>query len=165
MKTYTKILGIVSSIILIAFVGSCDDDVDVENNNDPSLDNFFQSLDQIEGAANGCYAQLQTAGLYQRFGYIFPDAMSDEMESGGDPNFAPFNRFEFTPQSNPIAQYWTSCYNGIGACNFVLSNEALMRSNQQLVGADYSVEDVDDVVGQALFLSYRLDTNIFLTFS
>ncbi len=151
MKTYIKILGILLSIGLIgAFVASCDDDVSVENKNDVSLDTFFITLSQIEGAANGCYAQLQSGGLYQRYGYIFPDAMSDEMVAGGDPNFAPFYRFEFTAQSGPIAQYWTSCYNGIGACNFVLDNEGLMRSN--IATSDFTKADVDDVIGQALFL-------------
>lgn len=134
--------------LLAVFILSCDEDVPVENTNDLTPENFFESLSQVEGAANAAYNQLQT--LYQRNGYIFPDAFSDEMLSGGDPNFAPFFNFELNSTLGGIAQYWTACFNGIGACNFVISNEERMLANAPT--SNFTEADVNDAVGQALFL-------------
>ncbi|WP_299762294.1 RagB/SusD family nutrient uptake outer membrane protein [uncultured Dokdonia sp.] len=135
-------------LIVAVFIISCDDDVPVTNTNALNPDIFFESLNQVEGAVNASYNQLQT--LYQRNGYIFPDAFSDEMISGGDPNFAPFFNFELNPTLGGIALYWTACYNGIGACNFVISNEERMMNNAPT--SNFTTADVNDAVGQALFL-------------
>lgn len=149
MKTKIK-FSIVYFIAMALFVISCNDDVTVENKNELSQDTFFSSLAQIESAANAAYAQLQNGGLYQRFAYILPDAFSDESESGGDPNFVtPFN-FAITPSLEHTTRYWNNCYNGIGACNFVIGNEDTMR--RKMVGSDFSEADIEDAVGQAHFL-------------
>jgi len=76
--------------------------------------------------------------------------MSDEVLSSGDPNFAPYNRFEFNATLDNIALYWTAAFNGIGACNFVILNEDRMRSNVE--GSDFTNEYVDNALGQAYFL-------------
>ncbi|WP_350286828.1 RagB/SusD family nutrient uptake outer membrane protein [uncultured Croceitalea sp.] len=132
----------------ILFFAACDEDVPVENTNALNPDIFFESLSQVEAAVNASYNQFQI--IYQRNGYIFPDAMSDEVVSSGDPNFAPFNRFEFNATLDNIAQYWTACFNGVGACNFVIGNEERMRGN--VATSDFSNADVDDALGQAYFL-------------
>nr|WP_297912570.1 RagB/SusD family nutrient uptake outer membrane protein [uncultured Allomuricauda sp.] len=137
------------SVFLISlFFIACDDDVPVENTNALNPEIFFESLSQVEAAVNASYNQFQI--IYQRNGYIFPDAMSDEVVSSGDPNFAPFNRFEFNATLENIAQYWTACFNGVGACNFVIGNEERMRTNAAT--SDFSDTDVDDALGQAYFL-------------
>ena len=137
------------SVFLISlFFIACDDDVPVENTNALNPEIFFESLSQVEAAVNASYNQFQI--IYQRNGYVFPDAMSDEVVSSGDPNFAPFNRFEFNATLENIAQYWTACFNGVGACNFVIGNEERMRTNAAT--SDFSDTDVDDALGQAYFL-------------
>ncbi|WP_082433341.1 RagB/SusD family nutrient uptake outer membrane protein [Flagellimonas eckloniae] len=133
--------------LMLLFV-ACDDEVPVENTNALNPEIFFESLAQVEAAVNASYNQFQV--LYQRNGYIFPDAMSDEVVSSGDPNFAPFNRFELNATLGGIAQYWTACFNGVGACNFVIGNEERMRTNTAT--NDFSQADVDDALGQAYFL-------------
>lgn len=138
----------VASIVMLLFMTSCDDNVPVENKNVLNPEIFFESLSQVEAAVNASYNQFQT--LYQRTAYIFPDAMSDEVVSSGDPNFAPYNRFEFNATLDNIAWYWTACFNGIGACNFVIGNEDRMRTNSE--NADFSNQDVDNALGQAYFL-------------
>ena len=90
--------------------------------------------------------------LYQRDGYVIPDAISDEVVSSGDPNFAPFFNFELNPTINNIAVYWTACFNGIGACNFVIGNGEAMRTNANASGADFTETDVDNALGQAYYL-------------
>ncbi|MEO1487389.1 MAG: RagB/SusD family nutrient uptake outer membrane protein, partial [Bacteroidota bacterium] len=144
IKTYLK--G--TAWLLALFFVACDEDVPVENTNALNPEIFFESLSQVEAAVNASYNQFQI--VYQRNGYIFPDAMSDEVVSSGDPNFAPFNRFEFNATLENIAQYWTACFNGVGACNFVIGNEERMRTNAET--SDFSDTDVDDALGQAYFL-------------
>ncbi|WP_299129110.1 RagB/SusD family nutrient uptake outer membrane protein [uncultured Winogradskyella sp.] len=136
------------ALVCMMLVVTCDEDVPVENTNELNPEIFFESLDQVEAAVNASYNQFQT--LYQRIGYVFPDAMSDEVVSSGDPNYAPYNRFEFNATLDNIAQYWTACFNGIGACNFVIGNEERMRTNA--AASNFNEEDVDNALGQAYYL-------------
>ncbi len=129
---------------------SCSDEVSVENTNELSQNNFFENLTQVEAAANAGYAQLQNAGLYQRYGYILPDTFSDEMSTSTDPNFIPSFQFRLTPSLLQTSTYWNNCFNGIGACNFLIDNEDIMR--ERSASSNYSDADVDDALGQAHFL-------------
>ncbi|MGB5818181.1 MAG: RagB/SusD family nutrient uptake outer membrane protein [Saonia sp.] len=147
-KGVNKLMIYVLGVFLVTI--SCNDEVSVENTNELSQDTFFESLSQIEAAANAGYAQLQNGGLYQRYGYILPDSFSDEMITSTDPNFIPSYQFKLTPSLLQTSAYWNNCYNGIGACNFVIDNEDVMRANSE--GADFSDADIDDALGQAHFL-------------
>lgn len=147
----TKILRNLILPLLAVLALSCDEEIPVENTVLLNSEIFtFENLAQLEGGVNAAYNQLQI--LYQRNGYIFPDAFSDEMVSGGDPNFAPFFNFELNPSLAGIAQYWTACFNGIGACNFVIGNEELLLSNGNDPAINFTVDDANDAIGQALFL-------------
>lgn len=147
MKININFLKSLVALSWLIFI-SCDDDVPVENTNALNPDIFFESASQIEAAVNASYNQFQI--VYQRHGYVFPDAMSDEVVASGDPNFAPFNRFELNPSLGNIAVYWTACFNGVGACNFVIGNEDRMRAN--IDGSDFNNAVVDDALGQAYYL-------------
>ncbi len=148
MKRISKYFSKSTRLLFVLLFLACDEDVPVENTNALNPDIFFESLSQVEAAVNASYNQFQI--IYQRNGYVFPDAMSDEVVSSGDPNFAPFNRFEFNATLQNIAQYWTACFNGIGACNFVIGNEERMRTNAAT--GDFTEPDIDDALGQAYFL-------------
>lgn len=149
MKKTFKFKAIVLMLTSLLVV-SCNDNVEVKNTNELSSDTFFESIAQIEASANAAYAQLQNAGLYQRYGYILPDTFSDESESGGDPNFVTSFNFSLTPSLLQTTQYWNNCYNGIGACNFVLEGEEIMRARQAT--SNFTEDDIDDALGQAHFL-------------
>lgn len=149
MKTLFKLTSIILMTATLLVV-SCQDDVSVKNTNDLSVDTFFENLAQIEASANAAYAQLQNSGLYQRYGYILPDTFSDESVSRADPNFITPFIFGLTPFIQHTERYWNNCYNGIGACNFVIEGEETMRS--RLAGSDFTEADIEDAVGQAYFL-------------
>lgn len=148
MKRISNHLLKILALCCVSLFIACDNEVPVENTNALNPDIFFESLSQVEAAVNAGYNQFQV--LYQRDGYVFPDAMSDEVLSSGDPNFAPFNRFELNPTIGNIALYWTACFNGIGACNFVIGNEERMRANTAT--SDFTNGDIDNALGQAYFL-------------
>lgn len=148
MKKFSNYFFGFAVLFTTLFIAACDEDVPVENTNSLNPEIFFESQSQVEASVNSAYNQFQT--LFQRVGYVFPDAMSDEVLSSGDPNFAPYNRFEFNATLDNIALYWTACYNGIGACNFVIGNEDRMRTNSEVF--DFSNEDVDNALGQAYYL-------------
>lgn len=133
-------------------VGSCDDDVTVENRNEITIDTFFENAAQLASAANATYASLQTSGLYQRFGYILPDTFSDEMIPSGDPNFLPSYNFAITPTLDQTSLLWTQCFNGIARCNFLISNEDKIRVNAGLSTSGYTDRDVDNRLGEARFM-------------
>ena len=135
-------------LLFVLMQMACDENVPVENTNALNPEIFFESGSQVEAAVNSSYNQFQV--LYQRDGYVLPDAFSDEVVSSGDPNFAPFNRFELNPTITNIALFWTACFNGVGACNFVIGNEERMRTNSDT--SDFTQADVDNALGQAYFL-------------
>lgn len=141
---FLKSMPVLFGILFLA----CNDDTTVENTNALNPAIFFESLSQVEAAVNSSYNQFQV--LYQRDGYVVPDAFSDEVVSSGDPNFAPFNRFELNPTITNIALFWTACFNGVGACNFVIGNEERMRTNAAT--SDFTGADIDDALGQAYYL-------------
>jgi len=136
------------ALLFVLFLTSCDDDVPVENTNVLNPDIFFGTSSQVEAAVNASYNQFQV--LYQRNGYILQDVMSDEAVTSGDPNYAPFNRFEFNSTLENIAQYWTACFNGVGACNFVIDSEEKMREFSS--SGRYTTSVVDNALGQAYYL-------------
>lgn len=145
----TKKLKLSVLAVLLLLVG-CNDDVTVTNTNELVQSTFFENLAQLESSATACYAQLQNTGLYQRFGYILPDTFSDEMVTGTDPNFLTSYNYNLTPSSEQTSRYWNNCYNGIGACNFVIGSEDLIRSRTE--SANFSEADANDALGQAYFL-------------
>ncbi|SEQ04883.1 Starch-binding associating with outer membrane [Hyunsoonleella jejuensis] len=148
MKKFSNYFLGFAALFALFLIAACDEDVPVENTNALNPEIFFESRSQVEAAVNSAYNQFQT--LYQRVGYVFPDAISDEVVASGDPNFAPYNRFEFNATLDNIALYWTACFNGVGACNFVIGNEDRMRANAE--GSDFSDEDIDNALGQAYYL-------------
>ncbi|MGX1929913.1 RagB/SusD family nutrient uptake outer membrane protein [Flagellimonas sp. 2504JD4-2] len=147
-KLLNKTLMYFAGLFLLTM--SCDDEVSVTNTNELSQATFFESLAQIEAAANAGYAQLQNSGLYQRYGYILPDTFSDEMTTSTDPNFIPSYQFRMTASLVQTSSYWTNCYNGIAACNYVIDNQEVME--ERLGTSDFSAADINDAVGQARFL-------------
>lgn len=145
------IRSILTATIIIGSL-SCDDNVTLENPNQLTEDTFFENLQQIEAAANGAYAQLQSSGLYQRFGYILPDSFSDEMQSGSDANFITSWNFELSPTTPQVDALWTTCYRGISATNFLLNGETVMRERLAAGSVDYTEADINDALGQGHFL-------------
>lgn len=131
-------------------VVSCDDEVTLSNLNSIVPETFFKKKSDIEAASAAAYTHLQTQGLYQRYAYILPDLMSDEMTPSGDENYLPPYSFNLSA-TNPIVEaYWQSCYKGILIANYVIRNEETMDAN--LTGSDYSQVDIDQAVGEGHFM-------------
>ena len=144
-----KYIGL-AVIAAIVTVTSCDDEVTVQNLNATEPQAFFTKKSDLEAASAGTYAFLQTDGLYQRFGYIFPDLLSDESFTGTDPNFQPVYEYNLSSTSELVRSYWEDCYGGIRNSNFVIGNETTMDAN--LEGSDYTQTDIDQAVGEAHFM-------------
>lgn len=151
MKKETKLKLLTVFAFLVVF-SSCKDDLEVVNPNELSIETFFETLAQVEAAANATYAQLQTPGHYQRYGYILPDSFSDEMQSGTDANFITSWSFQLTPVSPQVTSMWTDSYKGIRVCNFLLAGEQNMLDRLETGTPNYTRADVNDALGQAHFL-------------
>lgn len=132
-------------------IGSCDDDVTVENKNELLPNTFFENSAQLASATNAVYAHFQTSGLYQRFGYILPDTFSDEMVPSGDPNFLPSYNYQLTPTLDQTSSLWTQCFNGIAKCNFVITNEERIRTLAALPNSDFNLAEAENRLGEARF--------------
>jgi len=145
-----KHIGVFVVIIIITIV-SCDDEVTLPNLNSIVPETFFTKRSDIEAASAAAYTHLQTQGLYQRYGYIIPDLMSDEMVPSGDENFLPPYAYDLSATNSIVEAYWQSCYKGILIANYVIRNEATMRANLTAV-SDYSETDINQAVGEGHFM-------------
>ena len=145
-----KFIGLAIVATLITVV-SCDDEVTLPNLNSIVPETFFKKKSDIEAASAAAYTHLQTQGLYQRYGYIIPDLMSDEMTPTGDENFLPPYAYDLSATNSIVEAYWQSCYKGILIANYVIRNETTMLANLTSV-SDYSQTDIDQAVGEGHFM-------------
>lgn len=145
-----KIFGGILVTFLVT-ITACDDEVTLSNLNGVVPESFFKKKSDIEAASVSVYSYLQTQGLYQRYAYVIPDLMSDEMVPSGDPNFKPPYDYGIIASSEITNRYWKDCYKGILRTNYVIGNEQTMLDNMTAV-SDYGIGDVNQAVGEAHFL-------------
>lgn len=121
------------------------------NPNEINPESYFQNEDQVEQAVNAIYAQLQTRGLYQRTMYYSMDNMAYEqlMNPASEYDKLQYSLYSFDADHIGIRDYWKSCYAGINAANFVISNENVIN---QLNDGILSPAKKQKYMGEARFL-------------
>ncbi|MDD4489295.1 MAG: RagB/SusD family nutrient uptake outer membrane protein [Paludibacter sp.] len=119
---YTLLLG-----ISLAFF-ACEDFLDFAPNDRETLDNFFQSSEDLKTA---------TAPLYNKVWFDFNDKFFYALGDGRANNlFAPYSDYIFpfttlteTSLTGPLVSAWKSFYNVIGQSNNTINNIVLRAKN------------------------------------
>lgn len=119
--------------LVIVFTGlflttSCEDFLDYTPNDRETLDNFFQSPQDLKTA---------TAGLYNKVWFDFNDKFSYGLGDGRANNlFAPYSNYIYpfttlteTSLTGPLVSAWQSFYNVIGQSNNTINNIQLRAMN------------------------------------
>ncbi|MEI6865207.1 RagB/SusD family nutrient uptake outer membrane protein [Flavicella sp.] len=122
-----KIKIIIAGLItVIGITISCDESgLELTNPNQLSSETFFKSSAQLESAVTSCYAYLQATGNYARYQFYINDNIAGENYAAGNleaDKVQMINR-DIDEANNGNNQFWQHNYQGIGRCNFVISNE------------------------------------------
>lgn len=113
------ILLVAGSLITLS---SCSDFLDLKPKNELSIDDYYKTAEQIDGAINGAYSTLQENYLYKNW-YIFSEIPSDNTRnalSGSVSDQDEFDKYYIRTTNPHISNFWEMSYRGINRINTVL---------------------------------------------
>ena len=116
----------ITAIALLTLLGvSCGDDfLERQNPNQVSLDNFYETADDVTAAVNGAYTSLHNRELYKRQIYALEYLSGDFAITQGGFQYANLIGFNFSAvEDNLVNSTWNGSYTGIARANAVI-NEA-----------------------------------------
>jgi starch-binding outer membrane protein, SusD/RagB family len=120
-------IKIFSFLVLVSFLTSCDFDLDKVNPNSITVENFYQTENDLTSAVNATYAVLQDQTLVSREWFFVNDLRSDDMATGGGQLETP--RYQLLIGTNDPANFvassvWTGCFAVIHRANVVIEKAA-----------------------------------------
>ncbi|UKM66502.1 RagB/SusD family nutrient uptake outer membrane protein [Flavobacteriaceae bacterium GSB9] len=155
MKTH--ILKLFLFVVVIASINSCDNELELQNPNRLSADQYYQSQEEAQAAVDAIYNGLIIDGNYQRMTPIMGDARGDEARSRSPWVFlTQTGNFTVPSTDTALEIAYLGYYTVINR-----ANQALAAINQ--------IEDIEPelrerLLGQAYFLralAYFNATNVY----
>ncbi|MDD3194446.1 MAG: RagB/SusD family nutrient uptake outer membrane protein [Paludibacter sp.] len=127
MKTYTKIF---STLLLAGSIGltSCESFLEVSPNDRITLDNFFQSENDLKVATAGLYNKVWF-DFNDKFYYGLGDGRSNNLYAPYSDYIYPFTDLTETSLTGPLVSAWQSLYNVVGQANNTINNIKARSSN------------------------------------
>ena len=122
-----KTIKLISAICLASLaVVSCENFLDTTSYTESNTSNFPASAEDAQQLVTGIYATLNE-DLYDNCGtnyWMFANVVSDDEFGGGGADDTDIQAVDHMLYSdkNYQADYWTSCYNGIGRANMAIAN-------------------------------------------
>lgn len=121
MKTYNKILSalvLAGSLTLTA----CDESfLEVSPNDRVTLDNFFQSENDLRAATAGLYNKVWF-DFNDKFYYALGDGRSNNLYAPYSDYIYPFTDLTETSLTGPLVSAWQAFYNVVGQANNTINN-------------------------------------------
>lgn len=139
-----KIFWVVGFVFLLLI--ACDD-LNVMDENNPTIESYFDTAAELEEGVNAVYSTLRSAQIVGREWFFTHDMRGSEGAPGGPQLEAP--RAELLTQATPsssngvMQDLWTGCYRMINRANLVIS---------QAAGIEEDTDLRDRIVGEAKFL-------------
>jgi starch-binding outer membrane protein, SusD/RagB family len=108
-------------IILLLCLSSCQG-LDIDPEDDVTIDKLFQSPQDAEGALLGLYASLQDKHYYGGYYVLMADALGGDAKTGGYNNSTLFELSSntVTPENIIIENLWNSIYKTITTSNYLI---------------------------------------------
>lgn len=143
MKTLNKLIYLLIFMVSFAFT-ACEDFLEYAPDDRETLDNFFQSPEDLKTA---------TAGLYNKVWFDFNDKFFYGLGDGRANNlFAPYSDYIYpfttlteTSLTGPLVSAWQSFYNVIGQSNNTINN---IRSK----ATNVTEEQKNEAIAEARFM-------------
>ena len=116
-------IRIFSFLSLVSFLSSCDFELNKVNPNSITVENFYQTENDLTSAVNATYAVLQDQTLVSREWFFVHDLRGDDMATGGGQLETP--RYQLLIGTNDPANFvassvWTGCFAVIHRANVVI---------------------------------------------
>jgi hypothetical protein len=131
MKTY--LYKIATVLLMINFLISCEDAIDLNPISEIGAGNFYTNQSQVNLAVIGTYKSLH---LKQRDEWIVTELRSDNTQLSFDNSqnanipFRQLDRFVANPLNEFTTSYWRASYKTIGLSNHVLENLAVVEDQE-----------------------------------
>ena len=157
MKKYILIVA-----VALGFC-SCSDFLDKELQGNPSKENYYSTLYQLQEALNATYNILQS-NTYMNCDWIFGEACGDDVvgnDESGTNQIAQLVNFNFTTSNDWILRRYTINYKGINRANQVIANAHKVQFADQDI-SNYT--NLREIVGQAKFLRALFYFNLVKTY-
>ncbi|MDD4515312.1 RagB/SusD family nutrient uptake outer membrane protein [Massilibacteroides sp.] len=119
MKPFNKIVLLSSCVILLS---SCSDFLDLKPKTELSVEDYYKTAEQFDGAVNGVYSTLQEGNLYGSW-YIFSEIPSDNTRnqlSGSVTDQDEFDKYYIRTTNPSLANLWNKSYEAINRANTVI---------------------------------------------
>ncbi len=114
-----------SLIILVLFLSSCSDNLNIVPITQKSADNFYSSETEIESAITGLYASLQNDGLYGLdmigVGEVPGEDSFEEIAANDGGRFGQLDDFSTNAANDLVSDIWRQSYRGIQRANVILN--------------------------------------------
>lgn len=161
MKTYNKLMA---ALVLAAgfTLTACDESfLDMKPNDRITLDNFFQSENDLKAA---------TAGLYNKVWFDFNDKFYYALGDGrGNNLYAPYSDYIYpftdlteTSLTGPLVSAWQSFYNVIGQSNNTINNIKLNARNVTEAQKNHAIAEARFMRGTAYWYMASLWGNTII---
>lgn len=134
-------------ILIIIFVGSACDVLDVKPYDGTEADQTFKNKQDIEKGILGSYAPFQYLSYYGRGFLIFSDLSADNLENPIDGTASDYREIDnnnILPENGGASGIWGSAYEGINNTNNVIAQIPNMT--------DMSDEEKEIALGESYFI-------------
>nr|MBD3622842.1 RagB/SusD family nutrient uptake outer membrane protein [Sunxiuqinia sp.] len=131
-------------ILLVIFIFSCEDKLELSPVSQKNVDNFYKTENQFYQAVMGCYDGLQNGMLKASFSYMMTESRSDNAWQEVDYDDGRISRFTDDADLTVLNSAWAGLYNYIARCNNVIQS---LEGNTELE-ADVKAQ----FEGEALFM-------------
>ncbi|GAB3256447.1 RagB/SusD family nutrient uptake outer membrane protein [Larkinella harenae] len=115
----------ISLLLLVAglMVGCSDKDLDFQNVNVLTSDNYYKTEEDALKAVNATYATLASPDLYSQMMHLTQELMSDETDAtvSTSPSLVTMREAEADASNGVYSAIWSGCYQGIYRANLALT--------------------------------------------
>lgn len=143
MKLYNKLI----LIFLSVFVVSCDEELDLQPEDQLTLDVSFSNEETALGVLTGAYSAAQQDDVLNGTRQAYSDYMADNVDFVGSfPTFQAISEFNQLSNNTSIEAGWDDNYEVIGATNLVIKYIPTVEDT------DFSDEERQMAIAEAKFL-------------
>ena len=135
---------ILTMLALIGGMTACEDQLNVQNPNSQTTQDFGDSESELQEAVIACYNRIRLEGTYSRVGYTLDAVRGDEVWNSSQQWYLEYDNLN-SPGTIGIGDEWPwrDSYHVVNRTNFILS---------KVDGVDMPEDAYNQIAGQALFL-------------
>ncbi len=148
-----RIIYIVSVAVLVLASGCGEDYLDTKNLYEKSLENYYQSPQDISEAMAGVYNALYTPDVFSMEG-LAANLLSDMMLGGGGPDdkSAKYVDSFQDPDEDTYRDLWVQSYNGINRANTIIEKVQENDFSSYFNTEEETTEFLNQTLGEAYFM-------------